>query len=615
MASHPSRMQPSGRSAFSSALLGSLLFAAGGSLAAAQVTERINVTPSGGQSGLDAYMANQGRQVSDDGRYVAFWTDAGDLVPGDTNAQWDVFLRDRLTQTTERVSVGWNGAQASGGSGLTGFSMSADGRFIAFYSSASNLIPGGTNGAGHIFLRDRVLGTTELISKSSLGVQGNGFCSNPALSDDGRFVVFESYANNLVPGDTNGYFDVFVRDRRKRTTERVSVATDGSQANEDSYYTAISNDGRIVAFASDASNLVAADTNARTDIFVRDRWAAATERVSISGSGAQANFGSFAPSLSADGNLVAFYSAASNLVAGDTNGAGDLFVRDRQLGTMERANVPTGGVQSFGGSETTGKISANGRFVVFVSSAQDLVVPGVIGQHIYVRDRYAGTTALASVATNGALANNYSNMPSISADGRYVAFGSAATNLVPNDTGTYHEIFLHDRFATGFISLCEPGSNGVLPCPCGNPPSAARSGCNNSAGTGGAALSASGNAYLAIDSLIFTTNGEQPNAASLVLQGDTLLEDGVRFGQGVRCVGGTLRRLYSKLAIGGSISAPNLGAGDATVSARSAALGDTILPGESRYYVVSYRDPLVLGSCPTSSTFNSTQTAQITWWP
>jgi Tol biopolymer transport system component len=580
------------------------------------VTERINVTPSGGQSGLDAYMANQGRQVSDDGRYVAFWTDAGDLVPGDTNAQWDVFLRDRLTQTTERASVGWNGAQASGGSGLTGFSMSADGRFVAFYSSASNLIPGGTNGAGHIFLRDRVLGTTELISKSSLGVQGNGFCSNPALSDDGRFVVFESYANNLVPGDTNGFKDVFVRDRRKRTTERVSVATDGSQANEDSYYTAISNDGRIVAFASDASNLVAADTNARTDIYVRDRWAAATERVSISGSGAQANFGSFAPSLSADGNLVAFYSAASNLVAGDTNDGGDLFVRDRRLGTTECASVPTGGTQgSSSGTSHGGRISTSGRFVVFNSSASDLVVPNSNNTHVYVRDRLTQTTARASVATDGALANNYSNMPSISADGRYVAFGSAATNLVPNDTGTNLEIFLHDSFATGFTSLCEPGSNGVLPCPCGNPPSAARRGCNNSAGTGGAALSASGNAYLAIDSLIFSTSGEQPNAASLVLQGDTLLEDGVRFGQGVRCVGGTLKRLYSKLAIGGSISAPNFSAGDATVSARSAALGDTILPGESRYYVVSYRDPLVLGGCPTSSTFNSTQTAQITWWP
>lgn len=401
----------------SRALLGSLLTASAASLTAAQVTERINLTPGGGQSGVDAHLMGI-RPISDDGRYVAFRTDAGDIVAGDTNVAMDVFVRDRLTRTTERVSVSWNGDQASNGAGLF-YDMTPDGRFVVFYSSSSNLIPGGTNGAGHIFLRDRVLGTTELISKSSLGVQGNGFCSNPSISEDGRFVCFESVANNLVPGDTNGRFDVFVRDRRNRTTERVSIAMDGTSANEDSGFASISNDGRFVVFQSDASNLVSADTNGWTDIFVWDRWTATTERISASISGVQGSHISLAPSLSADGNLILFMSAASNLVEGDTNGKWDLFVRDRQQGTMERANVPTGGTQSSGeGSPDGGRISSSGRFVVFSASATDLAVPNSNYQHVYVRDRHAQTTVRVSVATNGALANNYCTVASISADGR-----------------------------------------------------------------------------------------------------------------------------------------------------------------------------------------------------
>jgi hypothetical protein len=203
----------------------------------------------------------------------------------------------------------------------------------------------------------------------------------------------------------------------------------------------------------------------------------------------------------------------------------------------------------------------------------------------------------------------------VSADGRFVAFESSASNLVSGDFNNYDDIFLRDRFASGFTSLCDPGSGGVLACPCSNPPSGPGRGCDNSSSTGGASLAASGDAYLAVDSLVFTTSGEKPTATSILLQGTASPAAGVVYGQGVRCVGGALKRLFTKTASGGGITVPDFGGGDPSVSARSAAKGDTISPGQSRWYLVYYRDPTVLGGCPASSTFNATQTGQTTWSP
>jgi hypothetical protein len=218
-----------------------------------------------------------------------------------------------------------------------------------------------------------------------------------------------------------------------------------------------------------------------------------------------------------------------------------------------------------------------------------------------------------SIATDGTQGDNLSFAPSLSSDGRFVAFGSFATNLVTGDTNATGDSFVRDREAASFSSLCEPGVGGVIACPCSNPPAGPVHGCDNSAASGGASLSASGIAYLSIDSLAFTTSGEPPTAFSIVMQGNTLLANGVVYGQGVRCVGGATKRLYTKTAVAGSITAPDLGAGDPTVSARSAAKGDVIQPGQSRWYLVYYRDPIVLGGCPASSTFNSTQTGRVDW--
>jgi hypothetical protein len=169
--------------------------------------------------------------------------------------------------------------------------------------------------------------------------------------------------------------------------------------------------------------------------------------------------------------------------------------------------------------------------------------------------------------------------------------------------------------AASFTSLCDSGSEGVLACPCSNAPSGPGRGCNNSAGTGGAVLSASGFAILSSDSLVFTTTGEKPTATSILLQGTAVTPTGLVYGQGVRCVDGLLKRLYTKTASGGSITGPNFGLGDPSVSVRSAAKGDVILAGQSRWYLVCYRDPVVLGGCPASRTYNATQTGLVTWAP
>ncbi|HEX5504820.1 MAG TPA: HYR domain-containing protein, partial [Thermomicrobiales bacterium] len=238
----------------------------------------------------------------------------------------------REAGTTERVSVASDGTQANSGSGVFTLALSTDGRFVAFVSDATNLVPNDTNGRGDVFVRDRQAGATERVSVDSDGVQANGASDihSVALSADGRYVAFLSAATNLVPGDTNSTTDVFVRDRQFGTTERVSVAGGGAQANNGSTDTpALSADGRYVAFASAATNLVPGVDTICEDVFVHDRQTGATERVSVASDGGQANGCSRDPTLSADGRSVAFRSFASNLVPDDTNGTWDVFVHDR----------------------------------------------------------------------------------------------------------------------------------------------------------------------------------------------------------------------------------------------------------------------------------------------
>jgi len=295
-------------------------------------TTRVSVD----SDGLEVDGASFRPAVSADGRYVAFASSATNLVPGDTNGRDDVFVHDRQTRQTTRVSVASNGTQASADSGLP--AISADGRYVAFASVATTLVPGDTNGVGDIFVHDRQTRQTTRVSLRSNGAQANGSSGNPSLSANGRFVAFSSYATNLVSGDTNSQVDVFVHDRQTRRTTRISLRSNGTQANRYSYNPALSADSRFVAFTSAATNLVPGDTNGDQDIFVHDRQTRQTTRVSVRSNGAQANGQSDAPALSADGRYIGFTSEATNLVSQDTNGYRDIFLRDRLLDNTTTAD-------------------------------------------------------------------------------------------------------------------------------------------------------------------------------------------------------------------------------------------------------------------------------------
>jgi Tol biopolymer transport system component len=414
------------------------------------ITERVSVASDGAEADAPSFYR---AAIGADGRHVAFASGASNLVPGDGNGAQDAFLRDRATGITERVSVASDGAEADESS----FSpaVSADGRYVAFQSFASNLVPGDTNWTYDVFVRDRATGKTERVSVASDGAEANGEAAipstssfAPAISGDGRYVAFSSQAFDLVPGDTNFFRDVFVHDRATGTTERVSTASDGAEANSSSGTPVISADARYVAFPSGASNLVPGDGNGAWDVFVHDRATGTTQRVSTASDGAEANGGSSISAISADGRHVAFESPASNLVPGDTNGAWDVFVHDRATGTTGRVSTASDGVQANDASYAPA-ISADGRHVAFWSAASNLV-PGDTnggngGYDVFVHDRAVGTTDRVSVASDGAEGNISSYTPAISADGRHVAFESYASNLVPADTNELQDAFVHDR--------------------------------------------------------------------------------------------------------------------------------------------------------------------------
>jgi hypothetical protein len=409
-------------------------------LSIAGTTVRVSVSSSGEQ-GNDHSWNNS---ISADGRYVTFVSYASNLVAGDTNGVPDIFVHDRQTGVTERVSISSSGEQGNFGSSHYS-AISADGRYVAFESDASNLVDGDTNGVPDIFVHDRQSGVTERVSVSSSGEQGNGLSIETYISADGRYVAYSSYASNLVDGDTNGAQDIFMHDRQTGVTERISVSSSGEQGNSHSYWPSISADGRYVAFESGASNLVDGDTNGAYDIFMHDRQTGVTERVSVNSSGEQGNSHSFWPSISADGRYVAFESDASNLVAGDTNGARDIFLHDRQTGVTERISVNSSGEQGNGFSAWK-YISADGRYVAFESDASNLVDGDTNGvSDIFVHGRQTGVTERVSVSSSGEQGNYGSHFPAISADGRYIAFDSDASNLVDGDTNWFKDVFVYDR--------------------------------------------------------------------------------------------------------------------------------------------------------------------------
>ncbi len=312
--------------------------------------------------------------ISGDGRYVAFQSAATNLVANDKNKKIDVFVRDLVANTTKRVSVSTSGTAANGDS--TAAAISADGRYAAFASVATNLVAGDTNAVRDIFLRDTVANTTARVSVSTSGAQASQAAETPfGMSGDGRYVTWSSGATNLVSGDTNGLTDVFLRDRNASITTRVSVSSFLVESNGTSRQAAISADGSFVAFQSYATNLVPNDFNRKADIFTYEVGPGRVERASVSSSGLEGNAISENPALPNDGRYVTFNGTATTLIASDVNvgpfGSGvgdDVFIRDRVAGTTTFASLVTGGYQNYG-NHVFPRITPDGRFVAFTSNA------------------------------------------------------------------------------------------------------------------------------------------------------------------------------------------------------------------------------------------------------
>lgn len=372
--------------------------------------------------------------ISADGRYVTYHSCASNISSLDT-ASYDIYVYDRDTATNSLVSIASDGTPGNRESRTP--SISADGRFVAFASLSTNLLSGIATAGGHIFVHDRDTGTTERISINSNGDPANARSLQPAISADGRYVVFRSDATNLdlVVDDTNRQPDIFVHDRDTGITERVSIASNSDQADNSSRFPSISGDGRYVAFESLASNLALnGDTNGAKDVFVHDRDTGITERVSIATDGTEGNWGSFMPSISADGRYVAWWSSSNNLVVDDTNFRFDVFVRDLQSGTTERVSINSDGIEGNNHSLRP-SINADGRYVAFYSVAGNLAAENP-RNGVFVHDRIDKTTVLVSRSADGEPANAGGTFVTISPDGTLAAFESSASNLVPTGVRT-----------------------------------------------------------------------------------------------------------------------------------------------------------------------------------
>jgi len=409
-----------------------------------QTVRRLNHKPNGTETGGDSFEAS----ASADGHYVAFVSDAADLVAGDSNVLADIFLLDRGTDLIKRISVRTGGLQANGPSRSA--RISRDGRYVVFESDADNLVLGDNNGDSDIFVYDRIAQTTTRVSVDSSGVEAVGVSTEPAISPDGRYVAFRSSAANLVPVDVNMRDDVFLHDLVSGTTTLVSIKFDGTQANQASARPALSNDAKLMAFESQASNLVDGDGNHLRDVFVKDFASGSIIRVSISTAGDEADGESYSPQISPDGRWIAFESAAGNLVANDHNGSIDVFLRDRFNFSTIRVS------EALGGGDPNGEslhpcLTPDSRFIAFSSFANNLIAKDDNKTFdIFVLDRALGRIDRASRSDIGAGGNNWSDRPVLIGEGRHVIFDSASSNLIDDDLNGRWDLFAVDRIQLSF---------------------------------------------------------------------------------------------------------------------------------------------------------------------
>jgi Tol biopolymer transport system component len=400
--------------------------------------QRVSVS----SSGAEAVGTSTYAWLSENGRFVSFLSSAGNLVPGDTNGANDGYLHDTVLGTTVRVSVGSGGVEGTGAT--FSVSTSGTGRYVVFSSTAPNLVPGDTNALEDVFVHDTYAGTTKRVSVNNGGLEGNNASTTAFMSPDGRFFAFTSLAT--LDTDGSAFSDIFLRDEQLGTTRLESVDSGGLQASGNSSQVALSADASVIAYQSIAGNLVPGDTNGVNDIMVRNRplgitFAASARDLTTTNYG---NAASNNPSISGDGRYVVFETASANLIGSDANAVVDIYLRDTATNRTLRISEALGGGDADFGS-FFGSISADGRFVAFASAATNLT-PDVKtnggAADIFVRDWQTGATARLSQDVNGVDGDNNSNNPRISADGRYVVFESLSSNLVPNDTNGLQDVFL-----------------------------------------------------------------------------------------------------------------------------------------------------------------------------
>jgi CSLREA domain-containing protein len=421
--------------------------------------ERVSIS----DSGLEGNDISVESALSGDARFVAFSSSASNLVPGDTNSDFppgfilgprDIFVMDRQTRHVERVNVTKDGTQAELRSDSNRPAISADGRFVAFVSTASNLVPGDTNNRNDVFVYDRQDRKIERISIANDGTQADGNSDRPSISADGRFIVFQSSAENLISGVVYGGSGVFLYDRQSRTLERISV-DGGANPNLGSHSATISADGRFVALD------IFDDATFAWNVYVYDRVSHVAQNISIAADGSPGGATSYQPSISGNGRYVAFASYA-NLSPDDNNHSVDLYLYDRVTSELQRISVNNDGTEWSSGSpfgimlvKSDQAISADGRFVTFLSSASN-IVPGDTNGRVdaFVYDRQIHRVNRISVADSGDQANSDSyesfwiqleyatGLPTISSDGRFLSFTSQASNLIAGDSGFYADVFV-----------------------------------------------------------------------------------------------------------------------------------------------------------------------------
>ena len=443
--------------------LAALLALAG---ARAQVTDRVSVALGGGEANNESLAGS----MTPDGRFVVFVSYADNLVPNDTNFASDVFVRDRMLGTTVRVSVDSNGNQGHGYSYLDRVrwrTISDDGRYVTFWSDAPDLVANDTNSVADVFVRDLLLGQTQRVSVMSGGGQAQPSSSrNASISADGRYVAFSSASVDLVPNDLNSHRDVFVHDRVTQQTIRASVATGGGD-NFDQSDGVISGNGLFVAFWTRGWTLVPGDNNNLSDVFVRDLQAGTTERVSLGLGGVDTDGESIDGAISDDGRYVAFASAATNIVVGDTNGADDVFVHDRSTGLTTRVSVRSDGAQVFGPSVLS-SLAPDGSHVSFLSWATNLVPRDTNGAwDFFVHAMASGLTWRANLNSCGHESawdiNGNAIASGVTSSGAQVLFASVSPNLAPGDTNVRIDVFVRDSTvpAPAVCAHCSAGTSSI----------------------------------------------------------------------------------------------------------------------------------------------------------